>query len=223
MGIEQIVRLNIRGRCGNGAGGQEWRMWKGRLNGGDSRMEAIVGGLQQQMSVIADLERQRRELTVSAATEDGRVTVAVDAQGHLVDLEFSSDIGELSYTDIATAVLYTVHEAAVEAERRSVELFAPLNEQRGQMPKLSELVGGFPGMEAVLDALEDGSDSESATSDEDSAVEVPVYRSAVEDNASLVAAHPDEDAPVMEFGEAVDLGNVSGDAEGSAVLDRDWV
>ncbi|NKY54974.1 YbaB/EbfC family nucleoid-associated protein [Nocardia flavorosea] len=186
-------------------------------------MDAIVDGLQEQIRRIGELERERRELRVSAAAEGDRVTVTVDAQGRLVDLELSPQAHELSHAELVEAILAASGEAAAEAERRGGELFDPLHEQRGRMPKLSELVEGFPGMEAVVGVLDGPERPETAKPVGVPEDEVAPEKSVGDEKASPVAVHPDEDSLTMEFDETVDLGQVSGEAKGSAVLDRDWV
>lgn len=189
-------------------------MWNGRITGGDSRSEAVLGGLQEQLRQVAEIERQRAELTVSAATPDARVTATVDANGHLIDLAFSSDIGSMGYDEIAAAVVATTRRAVAESVRRSSELFEPLNEYRTRMPQLSELFEGMPDSEFRL--VPPGAE----TAAEPPAEAVPTSVTSPEVEASLVSAHPDEDGPVMRFDDAVDIDHVADDT--STVTDRGW-
>ncbi|NKY54966.1 YbaB/EbfC family nucleoid-associated protein [Nocardia flavorosea] len=191
-------------------------MWNGRITEGRSEMEAVLSGLHEQVRRVAEIEQQRAELTVTVATPDMRVTVTVDAQGHLTDLRFSSDISTLSYEDIAAAVISTARRAVVEVGERSAELFEPLNEHRAVMPGLSELFEGFPDVELPFDP---SAAPVAAVNHPDVADQeiVPVA------TTSLVSVDVDEDDLVMEYEDAVELGTDSADADNAAVTDRGWV
>lgn len=190
-------------------------MWDGRITGGDSRSEAVLGSLEEQLRRVAEIERQRAELTVSAATPDMRVTATVDANGYLIDLEFSSDIGDMSYEQIAAAVVATTRQAIAESARRSGELFEPLNEYRMRMPKLSELFEGMPDSEFRL--VPPGADIAA----EPPAEESPTDTAIPEAEVSPVSANPDRDGPLMRFDDAVDIDQVVDDP--TAVTHRDWM
>lgn len=190
-------------------------MWNGRITEGSAEMEAMLSGLQEQARRIAEIERQRAELMVTAATPDMRVTVTVDAQGHLADLKFSSDISALSYDDIAAAIMSTTRRAVEEVGERSAELFEPLNEHRARMPKLSELFEGFPDVEHLSDPSVEPVAAENPS--------VPQQQFVTAATASLVSAGLDEDGPVMEYDDVVEPHPASSDTGNSAVTDRGWV
>ncbi|MEU4342425.1 YbaB/EbfC family nucleoid-associated protein [Nocardia sp. NPDC023852] len=218
-------------------------MWNGRAKGNGSGMEAMLGELQDQLRHVTDVAQQRAELTASAATQDKRVTVTVDADGHLTDLRFSADIKQLSYDEIAAAVVSAAQQAVAEVTRRGGELFEPLNEHRARMPKLSELIEGLPDIEggAVSRPSVTGARTNTETGEE-------IWDSTPPESnhASPVAAHPDDEAPELRIADAVDLpepstsvvaadldegswfadavdnGHIAGDAESSEVSDRGW-
>ncbi|WP_058855365.1 YbaB/EbfC family nucleoid-associated protein [Nocardia jinanensis] len=173
----------------------------------------MMDALQEQVRRAAEIGQQRAQLIVSAATPDMRVTATVNADGHLIDLAFSADIERMSYDEIAAAVVATTRQAVVEIARRSSDLFEPLNDQRARMPKLSEFFEGLPDGE-YLPA------SPGVASVVEPRGDVPTGTSAPESPVSVVTAHPDEDGPVMEFDDAVDIDSVAGDS--SAVADRGW-
>lgn len=192
-------------------------MWNGRITGSSNfGMDAIASDLRDQLRQLADIEKQRAELTVSAATPDMRVTATVDAAGHLIDLEFSKDIAKLTYAEIATAVLATTRQAVEEVTRRSGELFEPLNEQRARMPSLSEMFEDFPEIDGPLSAAVEEVARESGVVEEQ--VDVVAQRA----NESLVAAHPDEEDLAMEFDETVEIAGADDPGIESAVADRGW-
>lgn len=119
-------------------------MWTGPDKPDSAGMEAILASVQEQMALLAELSEQRAAIAVSSTTADGRVTATVDADGHLVGIDFSAEIDRLSYAEIAAAVVATTKQATAEAVRRGAELAAPLLAGRDRMPTLDELVEGLP-------------------------------------------------------------------------------
>lgn len=190
-------------------------MWKGRISGESAGMEAMMSGLQEQLRYAVDIQRQRAELTVSAATPDMRITATVDAEGHLIDLEFSDDIGKMSHAEIAGAVLATTRQAVEEVNRRTMELMEPFEAGGARIPTLEELFEGFP---EVLAPLQEMSAEAAGAPD----VEVVSENSAQPwVAASQVVADPDEVGPLMEFDGTVEL--ATSEDDGSAVRENGWV
>ncbi|MEU1980988.1 YbaB/EbfC family nucleoid-associated protein [Nocardia sp. NPDC019395] len=121
------------------------------MSDGSSRSAAdAMESFRREMDLVAELQRQRTQLTASASVRDKRVTVTVNANGLVIATEFSPDIGDLTFDEIATAVTEAVHQAAAEMVRRTEELMRPLREVRAGKPKLSELVDGIPDFESVV-------------------------------------------------------------------------
>ncbi|WP_406274077.1 YbaB/EbfC family nucleoid-associated protein [Nocardia sp. NBC_00881] len=222
-------------------------MWNGRAKGNESGMEAMLGELQEQLRQVTDVAQRRTELTASAVTRDKRVTVTVDADGHLTDLQFSADIKQLSYNEIAAAVVAAAQQAVAEVTRRGGELFEPLNESRARMPKLSELIEGLPDIEddaasrpsvagaqpntETVEEIWDSTLPESSNASpvaahlDDEALDLRIA-DAVDlpesSDTSVVVAYPDVEASEPRFEDAVDQEHMAGDTEGSEVSDRGW-
>ncbi|WP_280399594.1 YbaB/EbfC family nucleoid-associated protein [Nocardia carnea] len=178
-------------------------------------MEAITSSLQEQLRLLAEIEKQRAALTVSAATPDMRVTATVDASGQLIGLELSDDIGKLTPAEIAEAVLATTRQAAAEVTKLSGELFEPMNESRNRMPTLSELFESYPEIESQLSAAAEEVTAERIAGEEMQEMSIPRTE-------SLVSARPDEEDILMEFDEVVDISRAEETGSGSTVADRGW-
>lgn len=112
-----------------------------------AELAAIMDGVQEQMRTIARIQQQRAELTASATTRGKKVTVTVNADNTLIDVKFSADIDELSYSEIAKAVVEAAQRAVREISQQTTDLMSPLEIQRSRMPKLSDLVEGLAGIE----------------------------------------------------------------------------
>lgn len=103
-----------------------------------------------QIRAIADAQRKRVELVAKASARDGRVTVTCNADGVPIDTEFSEDIDELDYDDIAAAVTEAAQAAAADVARQAQELIAPIQKTRSRLPSLSAMVEGLPDLRAKV-------------------------------------------------------------------------
>ncbi|NKY37145.1 YbaB/EbfC family nucleoid-associated protein [Nocardia speluncae] len=110
-------------------------------------LAAILDGVQEQMRTIAGLQQRRAELTATATARGKKVKVTVNADNKVIDVKFSSDIDELTYSEIAKAVIEAAQRACVEVARETAGLMAPLENQRARLPKLSDLVEDLAGVE----------------------------------------------------------------------------
>lgn len=110
-------------------------------------LAAILDGVQEQMRTIAELQQRRAELTATATARGKKVKVTVNADNKVIDVKFSSDIDELTYSEIAKAVIEAAQRACTEVARETAGLMAPLDSQRARMPKLSDLVEDLAGIE----------------------------------------------------------------------------
>ncbi|NKY31776.1 YbaB/EbfC family DNA-binding protein [Nocardia speluncae] len=176
----------------------------------------ILEGLRKEMGTLADLEQRRAQFTATATMHDKRVTVTVNAEGHLIDLRFSSKIDSLDYGEIATAVVAATKAAAADVARQAEELIAPLRQHQAQMPNLHELVGGMPDLQAEIPApppvLSQVPDPD--VLDEPSGM--------IGDARSVVAADQDEAPLELQFSDVEELGAVEGPTSDSQVADSGW-
>ncbi|MEU1523123.1 YbaB/EbfC family nucleoid-associated protein [Nocardia rhamnosiphila] len=112
-----------------------------------AELAAIMDGVQEQMRTIARIQQQRAELTASATARGKKVTVTVNADNTVIDVKFSADIDELSYSEIAKAVVEATQRAVRQVSEKTTDLMSPLEIQRSRMPKLSDLVEGLADIE----------------------------------------------------------------------------
>jgi len=101
-----------------------------------------------QIRAIADAQRKRVDLMATASARKGRVTVTCNADGVPIDTEFSDDIDDLDYDDIAAAVTEAAQAAAADVARQAQELIAPIQKTRSRLPSLSSMVEGLPDLRA---------------------------------------------------------------------------
>jgi len=103
-----------------------------------------------QIRAIADAQRKRVDLMATASARKGRVTVTCNADGVPIDTEFSDDIDDLDYDDIAAAVTEAAQAAAADVARQAQELIAPIQKTRSRLPSLSSMVEGLPDLRAKM-------------------------------------------------------------------------
>ncbi|MEU6580750.1 YbaB/EbfC family nucleoid-associated protein [Nocardia sp. NPDC046763] len=124
---------------------------------GEVAKAAILEDFTTQMREIAEASRKRTQLVASASAASGRVQVTVNADGVVIATRFSSDIGELTYEEIAKAVTTAAQNAATDVARQGRELLQPLRDRRARMPRLSELIEGMPDIESQAPTIEPAS------------------------------------------------------------------
>ncbi|WP_216894412.1 YbaB/EbfC family nucleoid-associated protein [Nocardia alni] len=108
----------------------------------------LMDTVNSQIRSIAEVQRKRTELTATASAREGRVTVTCNADGVPIDTEFSDDIDDLDYDDIAMAVTEAAQDAAVKVARMAEELMKPIRKTRSRLPSLSAMVEGLPDLRA---------------------------------------------------------------------------
>ncbi|MFE3057744.1 YbaB/EbfC family nucleoid-associated protein [Nocardia sp. NPDC059239] len=124
---------------------------------GEVAKAGIVEELTTQLRAIAEASRQRTQLTATGTAAGGRVRVTVNADGVVIATRFSSDIGELTYDEIAKATTTAAQSAALDVARQGRELLQPLRDERARMPKLSDLIEGMPDLESRAPTIEPAS------------------------------------------------------------------
>jgi DNA-binding protein YbaB len=102
------------------------------------------------MRLISELSHRRAELTASAAVENGRVTVTVNADGAVIETKFSSDVDDLDHDTLARAMTSAAQQAFREVGRLSRELMAPVAAHHASMPTLPDLIPGMPDVRALI-------------------------------------------------------------------------
>lgn len=117
-----------------------------------AEMVQLLDEMRGQMREVARIQQARAEI-IGRATVRKRVTVTTDANGVVLEVRFGSGIADLSYAEIADAVVRASGTAAADAARQVRELMAPLQQRRTGMPALSDLVQGAPDIRSALPPL----------------------------------------------------------------------
>ncbi|MGI5219434.1 YbaB/EbfC family nucleoid-associated protein [Nocardia sp. CA-290969] len=116
-----------------------------------SQLAAALDGAQEQIRALTRIQQERAVLTARAQARGKKVTVTVNADNVVVDVEFAGDIADLGYSEIARAVVEAARKASAEISRKSAELMTPFEAQRAGMPKLTDLLAQLsidaPGLE----------------------------------------------------------------------------
>ncbi|MFI6172414.1 YbaB/EbfC family nucleoid-associated protein [Nocardia sp. NPDC051052] len=93
---------------------------------------------------IVRLQDHRAKLVATGTAEGRRVSAAVNADCVLIDLKFSTGIGDLDYDEIAEAITEASRHAVLAVARLATALFAPIAADRTD----------FPGPAAILTGVE---------------------------------------------------------------------
>lgn len=109
-----------------------------------AHMAEVMSAFDDQMAMIADMQKQRTRLIASGTARGKRVTVTVNAEGTVIETKFSANVADLTYSELAHAMTEAAQQAAAEIARKRNELMRPLLEQRARLPKMHEIVEGMP-------------------------------------------------------------------------------
>jgi len=113
-------------------------------------LAAVFDGVQTQLQMVAQVQRDRAQLLGTATVLKGRVSVTVNAASVVVETRFGPGAENLSLTALARAVTDAAQQAAEDLNRKSQELMAPLRSHRARMPNLTDLIEGMPDLRAEL-------------------------------------------------------------------------
>lgn len=115
-----------------------------------SELASMLDEFQQQMQVLGDIQQKRAKLMATGFALQKRVTVVVNADGVVIETRFDDDLEGLSLYELSKAVTEAAQAAATELARKSAELMNPLQERRGRMPKMSDLIEDLPDLNARI-------------------------------------------------------------------------
>ncbi|MFI6044612.1 YbaB/EbfC family nucleoid-associated protein [Nocardia sp. NPDC051321] len=113
----------------------------------------MMEALHEQMQGLAEIHRDRAELTATVTACDKRISVTVNADGILIETLFADDIDDLTHAEIAKAMTEAVQAAASKVNEQARQLMEPLRERKAQLPKLSDLIENVPDVGSVLPAV----------------------------------------------------------------------
>ncbi|MBU3065385.1 YbaB/EbfC family nucleoid-associated protein [Nocardia sp. NEAU-G5] len=99
---------------------------------------------------INRLQTERTRLMGVGTVERRRVTVTVNADGITIDIRFSSDIGDLDYDEIATAITEASRLAVADVAEQTTALFAPIAPDPAGRIETDEILSGIANMRDQL-------------------------------------------------------------------------
>lgn len=111
-------------------------------------MNSLLDGLSRQTEQLKQAQEQAVATVGKATSEDGLVTVQVNAVGVVTDLEVSSSA--FQYTTpkkLSRAIVLTIQEAARDARTQADAAFAPIQAETPDLPDV------FPGAPSVKDMI----------------------------------------------------------------------
>ncbi|WP_329412268.1 YbaB/EbfC family nucleoid-associated protein [Nocardia vinacea] len=187
----------------------------------DERVRAGLQGmmetLRDQLGELQEFERRRMALTATAESLDGRVTVTVDAEGHVIDTEFADDIHRFAPEKLAAAVTAAAKAAAADVALRCEELRAPLLEGYEKIPKLSDMVDLIPQLDAELPTPPRSLALRDMENDPDAPVTITNGRP-----GSAVFADPEEELSPLHLSDVDDHDQAVRPRRESEVSDAGW-
>ncbi|MEC3919241.1 YbaB/EbfC family nucleoid-associated protein [Nocardia sp. CDC160] len=115
-----------------------------------ARLEGYIEAFREGIDVIAQLQKRRAQLVGTAISQDGRISVAVNADRVIIEIKYADDIDDLTYEEISSVTVAVAQQAAAELDRSVNALFKDFRRGHERMPKLSEFIEGMPD---VLDSV----------------------------------------------------------------------
>ncbi len=110
----------------------------------ESMVADMLDNVGANLEAIRRFAQERTQLTAVGVAANKRVTVVVNADGHVIETRLAPDYSELSRSELAAAITAAAQQAIGEIRRRTSELIAPIKQRHDQMPKISELIPGMP-------------------------------------------------------------------------------
>lgn len=115
-----------------------------------AQLADLVDLVKDSLAMAARAQEERARLTATGQAGGRRVTVTVNADCIVIKTEFSDDIDELTYAEIAAAVTAATQEAATEVQRKAADLMKQVEQQQARIPAMSEFFPDMPDIEAMI-------------------------------------------------------------------------
>ncbi|MFE3188710.1 YbaB/EbfC family nucleoid-associated protein [Nocardia sp. NPDC059240] len=109
-------------------------------------MELVQGGI----ASMARAQEERARLTATARSADRRVTITVNADCIVIKTEFSDDIDDLEYSEIAAAVTAVTQDAAAKVQEKAQQILAAAQQEQSRVPSLSEFFPAMPDIKTMM-------------------------------------------------------------------------
>ncbi|WP_458686103.1 YbaB/EbfC family nucleoid-associated protein [Nocardia tengchongensis] len=109
-----------------------------------AELASMIDEFQQQMRVLGEIQQKRSQLMATGYALQKQVTVVVNADGTVIETRIDPELEDLPLYELGKAITEAAQAAATELGRKSAELMNPIQERRGRMPKMSDLIEGMP-------------------------------------------------------------------------------
>ena len=138
------------------------------------QMNGLLDKFNEQTRLLEEAQQAAASTTATVTSEDGSVTVTVDATGAMTDLRFEAkSFKQADPEKFARIVMQTVHTASTQVKQSMAELVGPVTED---LPDLSELVDGAPSLRGLMPKMPDFSEPPAQSEPEAAAADSPQAR-----------------------------------------------
>ncbi|MFW0783840.1 YbaB/EbfC family nucleoid-associated protein [Gordonia sp. CPCC 206044] len=114
-------------------------------------VDSLMGSLNSLVGEITDARNKVAALTATASELDGRVTVAVNARGIVIDTILDEDVfTQVTPHRLSSAITSAAQKAAAEVNATAAEVWQPINDRRNDLPRASDALEGLPNIDGLL-------------------------------------------------------------------------
>lgn len=115
-----------------------------------ARLAELLDTVQSGFASVARAQEERARLTATARAGGRRVTITVNADGVVIKTEFSADVDDLPFSEIATAVTSATQQAAAEVRQKSQDIMDALRREQERQPAMSEFFPAMPDIREMI-------------------------------------------------------------------------
>ncbi|MEV6139620.1 YbaB/EbfC family nucleoid-associated protein [Nocardia sp. NPDC051990] len=116
----------------------------------EQMLAEVMEGMREQIDALKRAQEQRADMVVTGSAASGLVTVALNADGAILETRFAPGVADLTRRRLAEAVTAAIRDAQAEVARRNAELFEPVLGARLRQPKLADLMPDLPDIDRLL-------------------------------------------------------------------------
>lgn len=117
------------------------------------QVSGLLDKFHQQTAILEQAQEAASSTTATVTSEDGSVTITVDASGAMTSLDFATK--NFQRTDpqkLSQTVIETLHTASTQVKKQMADLVAPATED---LPDLPDLIEGAPSLKGLMPEIPD--------------------------------------------------------------------
>lgn len=115
-----------------------------------ARLAELKELVQGSFASITRAQQERSRLTATAHAGGRRITITVNADGVVIKTEFSDDIDDLTYSEIAAAVTAATQDAAGQVQQQAQQIITAAQQEQAQVPSVSEFFPMMPDIQSMI-------------------------------------------------------------------------